>query len=168
MAGAHATVYYYVGGSWDRETRLSQSSTDELPMLSSKASDVWSSGWTTQIPSDLSQVTAIGVEVTFDDGDYMKSGDVYNVTLAMRAPGYTADEMAEYEGAVIGNTSAAAVVRSTDTDTSQMLAGDRVSSNEVLAEMYMATGSIGDYAFYDNNDDGIQNDGDRPGQKYRG
>lgn len=161
VQGAHATVYYYVGGSWDEATRLSKTAAEELPMLNSKSEDVWGAGWTTTPPADMSQVTAVGVEVTFDDGYYMEAGDVYNVTLAMRAPGYTAEEMAAYEGAVIGNTTAAAVVRAGDTQTSPMESVDRVSSNEVLAEMYLTTGSIGDYAFYDDNDNGIQDGGDR-------
>lgn len=161
VKGAHATVYYYVGGSWDEATRRSKTAAEELPMLNSKAEDVWGAGWTTTPPADMSQVTAIGVEVTFDDGYYMEAGDVYNVTLAMRAPGYTAEEMAAYEDAVIGNTTAAAVVRANDTESSQMRTVDRVSSNEVLAEMYLTTGSIGDYAFFDDNDNGIQDGGDR-------
>lgn len=162
VEGAHVTIYYYVGGSWDEETRLSQTGSEELPMLASKAEDVWGGRWTTTPPEDLSQVTAVGVEVTFEEGTYLEAGDVYNVTLAMRAPGYTADEMAAYEDALIGNTTAAAVVRASDTESSPMLATDRVSSNEVLAELYMTTGSIGDYAFYDNNDNGVQDEGDRP------
>ncbi|HIS47009.1 MAG TPA: hypothetical protein IAB46_05525 [Candidatus Scybalocola faecigallinarum] len=161
VEGAHATVYYYVGGSWDEATRRSKTAAEELPMLNSKAEDVWGAGWTTTPPADMSQVTAIGVEVTFDDAYYMEAGDVYNVTLAMRAPGYTAEEMAAYEDAVIGNTTAAAVVRANDTESSQMRTVDRVSSNEVLAEMYLTTGSIGDYAFFDDNDNGIQDGGDR-------
>ncbi len=162
VEGVSVTVYYYVGGSWDTATRSSKTAAEELPMLASKAENVWGEGWTTTPPEDLSQVTAVGVEVTFEDGYYMEAGDVYNVTLAMRAPGYTADEMAAYEDAIIGNTTAAAVVRANDTETSEMLASDRVSSNEVLATLHMATGSLGDYAFYDNNSNGIQDEGDRP------
>ena len=130
-------------------------------MLSTKAEDVWG-GWTTEAPADLSQVTAVGVEVTYLNGTSMTSGDTYNVTLAMRAPGYTADEMAAYEDALIGNTTAAAVVRVGDTEETPMAAVDRISSNEVLAELHMATGSIGDYAFYDSNDNGVQDEGERP------
>ena len=162
IEGAHATVYYYTGDDWDKATRQEKTGSEELPMLASKAEDVWGGGWTSEQPEDLSQVTAVGVEITFDEGSYLESGDVYNVTLAMRAPGYTADEMADYEGALIGNTTAVAVVRANDTETSPMEAADRISSNEVLAELELTTGSIGDYAFYDNNDDGIQNEGDRP------
>lgn len=161
VEGAEAVVYYYTGDDWDRATRESKTTAEELPMLATKSEDVWS-GWTTEAPEDMSEVTAIGVEITFEEGSYLEAGDVYNVTLAMRAPGYTADEMADYENAIIGNTTSVAVLRENDTEDTPMSAADRVSSNEVLAELKMTTGSIGDYAFYDNNNNGIQDDGDRP------
>ena len=39
---------------------------------------------------------------------------------------------------------------------------DRVESNDVAAKLQLPTGSIGDYAWYDNNNDGLQDDTDTP------
>lgn len=159
--GVQTTVYYCVGGSWDEAARLSRTGAEELPMLASKSEDVWE-GWTTVPPEDLSQVTAVGMEVTFADGSCMEAGDIYNVTLAMRAPNCTAEEMEAYEDALIGNTTGAAVVRVNDAPEEAMRGTDRASSNEALAKLKPPVGSIGDCAFYDNNGNGVQDEGDKP------
>ena len=159
----NATVYYCIGKSWDAASRLQSTAASDIPMILTKGSEetVWA-GWTTQAPEDMSTVTAIGVNITYKDGAQLDTGASYSVTLAMRAPGYTAEEMYEYENAVIGNTTAVSVLRTTDTADTPVTTSDYVGSNEVRAKVYITTGSIGDYAFYDNNDNGIQDDGDLP------
>ena len=169
-----STIYYYVENEdvtetisnrdWTNENREKKTSVEELPMLTSHATaeNVWTGNWTTTPPAEMSKVTAIGVEVEFKNNDYLSSGDEYNVILTMRAPGYTAEKMADYENALIANTTAATVTRRNGKDTDPINAIDRVSSNEVHTKLYITTGSIGDYAFYDNNDNGIQDEGDVP------
>ena len=170
--GMTATVYYYVESDdvintvanrdWTAANRDSDA-TKDLPMLTSNAAAdaVWA-GWTTTAPADMSTVTAIGVEVVFAENASLDSGETYDVVLTMRAPGYTAEQMYEYEDALIANTTAATVTQVGAEDTSSVTAIDRISSNEVYTKLYITTGALGDYAFYDNNDNGIQDEGDVP------
>lgn len=167
------TVYYYVetddvtltvaNRDWTAANRGSKTATAELPMLTSNAAaDVVWAGWTTTAPADMRTVTAIGIEVEYLDGESLEGGEDYSVVITMRAPGYTAEQQYDYEDALIANTTAGTVTRVGAADTSAVTAIDRVSSNEVLTKLYITTGAIGDYAFYDNNDNGIQDAGDIP------
>ena len=172
-AGMKVTVYYYVESDnvteqvanrdWTSTNRGSKTAKAELPMLTSNApADVVWAGWTTTAPADMRTVTAIGIEVEYEGDESLAGGEEYNVVITMRAPGYTAEHQYEYEDALIANTTAGTVTRVGADDNSAVTAIDRVSSNEVLTKLYITTGAIGDYAFYDNNDNGIQDEGDIP------
>lgn len=168
------TVYYYVESEdvtknvadrdWTAANRGLKTAVTELPMLTSNApaSEVWTGNWTTVAPADMRSVTAIGIEVEYLNNKSLSGGGTYNVEITMRAPGYTAEHMNDYADAIIANTTAATVTRVGADDTSAVTAIDRVASNEVHTKLYITTGAIGDYAFYDNNDNGIQDEGDIP------
>lgn len=178
-ANTKVTVYYYVeddnvtenvmNRDWTAANRGLKTAVEELPMLTSNkdAKDVWTGNWTTVCPADMRTVTAIGIEVEYLNGTCLNTGDSYEVMLTMRAPGYTAEQMYQYqtwqnEDVLIANTTAAVVTKvGADADDPVQVV-DRVSSNEVFTKLYITTGSIGDYAFYDNNDNGIQDEGDIP------
>ena len=178
-ANTKVTVYYYVeddnvtenvmNRDWTAANRGLKTAVEELPMLTSNkdAKDVWTGNWTTVCPADMRTVTAIGIEVEYLNGTCLNTGDSYEVMLTMRAPGYTAEQMYQYqtwqnEDVLIANTTAAVVTKvGADADDPVQVV-DRVSSNEVFTKLYITTGSIGDYAFYDNNDNGIQDEADIP------
>ena len=151
-----ATVYYSTA-DWSQDTRNAQTPSSELPMAYETAAD-WS-GWTTTPPADLSQVTAIGIEITFPDGDLMEERDAYEIELHMQAPGFTGEQIEEYVGKLIANSAMGAVVRASNTGAT-IDSEDRVENVEVLCNLDLPLGSIGDYVFLDNNRNGIQDEGD--------
>ncbi len=163
----YATIYYYVeadaqSNSWIRDNRELYTAEEELPMLYDADGDYWNAEnggyWTTEKPSDMSLVTAVGVEVTLPEGDYLAQGESYTVTLEMKTPGYAAEDISIYEGTVMANSSAAAVVRAGEAQINPTL--DIVEPNKVLVGLSLPTGSIGDTAWYDLNNNGIQDDGE--------
>ncbi|QNM06231.1 SpaA isopeptide-forming pilin-related protein [Qiania dongpingensis] len=164
----NAVIYYFVedGGSlansWSYANRQNLSAEAELPMLYEASGDVWNAKngghWTTQKPSDMSLVTAVGVEVNFPESDLLQPGESYSVKLTMKTPGYTADKIEEYADAVMANSAAAAVLRSTETAINPTR--DIVEPNKVLVGLSLPKGSIGDYAWYDFNNNGLQDDGE--------
>ena len=121
-----------------------------------KADGGWA-GWTTN-PTDWANVTAVGVEVDFDEGNLLKSGDSYTVSIKMQAPGYTADKIQEYVDKFMINSFAASAVRY-GTNTINVYA-DVVQPDPVSCQMALPTGTIGDYTFKDNNNNGVQDEGD--------
>lgn len=123
----------------------------------------WGGKWTTGLPSDLGRITAIGMEITFKDSALLSYGDSFQMTLTMKTPGYTADEIEDYATKQMVNTAAVAVIRQAETGIADSIGNeDRVESNDVAAKLQLPTGSIGDYAWYDNNNDGLQDDTDTP------
>lgn len=152
------TIWYYeeTGNSWTLSARGSQSREAELPMLY-LADGQWTGNWT-QSPNHWENVTAVGVEVEFAEGSLLKSGDSYTVTIKMQAPGYTADKIQEYVDKFMINSFAASAVRY-GTNTINVYA-DVVQPDPVSCQMALPTGSIGDYTFKDNNNNGIQDEGD--------
>ena len=151
------TIWYYeeTGNSWTLAARSGKSREAELPMLY-KADGGWA-GWTTN-PTDWANVTAVGVEVDFDEGNLLKSGDSYTVSIKMQAPGYTADKIQEYVDKFMINSFAASAVRY-GTNTINVYA-DVVQPDPVSCQMALPTGTIGDYTFKDNNNNGVQDEGD--------
>lgn len=123
----------------------------------------WGGKWTTGMPSDPGRITAIGMEITFKDSALLEYGDSFQMTLTMKTPGYTADEIEDYATKQMVNTAAVAVIRQAQTGIADSIGNeDRVESNDVAAKLVLPTGSIGDYAWYDNNNDGLQDDTDTP------
>ncbi len=166
---ATVTVWYSVA-AWDAACRTAawpgaQGVVDELPMLyrnDGKTADTWSSaGWMTEAELlaagySWSDVTGVGIEVEYADGALMRSGDQYTFTFSMKMPGFTADEIADFYDKKIAN-SAAASLRPENTENPWV-----VENVRVISYLRLPTGSIGDYAFYDNDNDGIQSSGDQP------
>jgi len=158
-------VYYYVGADWGRATRNAQGAASELPMLHTKGANVWDGWLLEEEVTDLSKVTAVGVEVVFRDESLLKTNDTYSVRLEMEAPGYGVSQMNDYSGRRFSNSTAVAVIRANDSNPNSGAIGaaDKVASNQVHAYLtLLPLGSIGDYAFYDNNSNGIQDEGDTP------
>ncbi len=162
----NAAIYYYVEGdglanSWEREKRAERTAQEELPMLYEASGNVWESAgdgyWTTEKPDDMSLVTAVGIEVNFPDGEALAPGATYEVELTMKAPGYTADKIEEYADTVMANSAALAVVR--EGEDSINPTRDIVEPNKVEAGLSLPVGAIGDYAWYDLNNNGLQDDG---------
>ena len=146
-----ATVYYYTGDFSNRSGGVQQ----ELPMLYGNEADSWN-GWTTT-PSDLSQVTAIGIQCDFPDDALMKKGDTYSFEITMQMPGFTADEINQFYDKLVANSAATAL---TDANSSQRIL--QTENNQVVCRMRLPMGKIGDYVFNDVNENGIQDAGDQP------
>nr|WP_122011775.1 SpaA isopeptide-forming pilin-related protein [Maliibacterium massiliense] len=151
-----ATIYYSTA-DWSAAARNAKTPAEELPMAFGAASD-WS-GWSTTPPADMGAVTAIGVEITFTDDALMKERDAYEIEVHMQAPGFTGEQIDDYIGKLIANSAMGAVVRSGNTGTDIQME-DRVENVQVLCNLDLPLGSIGDYVFLDNNRNGIQDDGD--------
>ena len=99
----------------------------------------------------------------FKDSALLEYGDSFQMTRTMKTPGYTADEIEDYATKQMVNTAAVAVIRQAQTGIADSIGNeDRVESNDVAAQLVLPTGSIGDYAWYDNNNDGLQDDTDTP------
>ena len=81
--------------------------------------------------------------------------------MTVRAPGCTLEEMEGFQDKLLGNSGAASVIRSSNTS-AVIAENDIVEPNEVLAKIELPSGAIGDYAFYDRNSNGIQDEGDEP------
>ena len=171
--GIESITYYYYVESDDQSNSWSDASTmgDRLKFLygvNAKADGVadykeWGGQWTTQKPSDPGLITAVGVEINYKDDQLFTRENPVNLDITVSTPGYTADQIEDYANTQMVNASAGAVVRSTDTGTVlDMGEADRVESNEVVAQLTLPTGAIGDYAFYDHNRNGVQDDGDMP------
>ena len=103
------------------------------------------------------QVTAIGVEVT----QPLANGDYIEVQVNMTAPQYATDEIEDYYGKYISNSAMCSVVRNSNTGDTIALS-DRPENQEVKCVLDLPKGAIGDYAFYDQNQNGIQDAEDLP------
>lgn len=169
------TVYYCVSDKatdadivkeWTKEARETYHAKDELPMLyGSMTDDAWTSSpahtWTTQLPDDLSTVTAIGVEVDFTASTPLPKEGTLTVNFRMTAPTYATDELAEVQTGLIVNSAMGAVSRLGHT-TDTIADADRIENDPVKVRITLPKGSIGDYAFYDINKNGLQDEGDVP------
>ena len=157
-AGADVTVY-------TTEHNWSQRSDDEkdgiLQPLYYKKSN-WSSEWSEGINPDA---TALGMEIDFTQGgttDGLASNSTYDIVISMRTPGYTADKISEYYGRYMDNSAAvAAVEKGADPDTA-FIEKDMAEPNRVRATLALPTGSIGDYVWFDENLNGIQDKDEAP------
>ena len=159
---AEPTVYYYAepdayANSWQGKAPGTDEADGALKMLYSAGTDgsAWSDGWSTVKPQERN-ISAVGVNVTFGEKG-LQPGDSYEVVLVMNAPEYTVEQMSEYNGKIMANSAASAVIL-------KGAAGDAIPSenrtepNKVICTLNLPTGSIGDYVWFDANQDGIQND----------
>ena len=161
---AFVRIYYSTDdtSAWTAEERAKVTAEQELPMIytTGKSGDPWASSthtWSTTPPDDMSTVTAIGVEVSMP----LSNGDFIEVELNMTAPQYATSEVEDYFGKFISNSAMCSVVRNSNTGDTIALS-DRPENQEVKCVLDLPKGAIGDYAFYDNNQNGIQDDGDLP------
>lgn len=150
---------------WTKSEREGYSAASELPMLYGDMHDTaWTSSaahpWTTQLPSDPSKITAIGVEVDFKNA-LMPAQGTLTVNFQMTAPTYSTDQMEEVQSGLIVNSAMGAVGR-VGHDTDKIADADRIENDPVKVRITLPKGSIGDYAFYDINKNGIQDSGDVP------
>lgn len=147
--GGRATFYYYNGPWVNDQNRIGM-------LYDSTNMSKWSTlGWSDSASANTS---AVGAQIDFG-ADGLDPGKSYVLNLKVKAPGYTADKIEEYNGKLMANSAAAAVVRSNTGSTGTSIGlDDRVEPNQVLATMALPTGSIGDYVWFDENSDGIQGD----------
>ena len=176
--GATYKIYYCVDGT-DQSTkwnvwmnRASQEVEKELPMLyTSMSDDVWDQANETHKWIDatdknsfdsnlLPYVSAIAVEITCHNENYLNQGELVQVNVQMTAPMYTTSESEMFTDKLIANSAMVAVGRVGHED--NILNSDRTENNEVKVQLSMPRGSIGDYAFYDINRDGFQDENDAP------
>ena len=120
----------------------------------------WSSGYS-------GDSSAVGVQIDFGN-DGLKPGETYDIYISMRTPGYTADQIEDYYNKIIANSAMASVTRITNNDqpdtTDTIGEVDRVEPNKVEATLNLPTGSIGDFTWYDENNNGIQDNGEQPAE----
>lgn len=151
--GGSVTIYYYEGSTsdWTHAQRETQNADVELPMMYKPESGAAWAGWTTS-PADMANVTAVGVEVSFDQ--QLKNGETYTFEIEMKAPEYDHSRMAEYYGKLIANSAMGAILHN-QTDTRIKLQ-ERAENVEVLCRMDLPEGSIGDTVWIDQATTGIQ------------
>ena len=162
---AFVRIYYCTDdtSAWTAESRSQYTAEEELPMIytTGRNGDPWTSSaahtWSATPPADLSTVTAIGVEVT----QPLANGDYIEVQVNMTAPQYATDEIEDYYGKYISNSAMCSVVRNSNTGDTIALS-DRPENQEVKCVLDLPKGAIGDYAFYDQNQNGIQDAEDLP------
>lgn len=162
---AFVRIYYCTDdtSAWTAESRSQYTAEEELPMIytTGRNGDPWTSSsahtWSAMPPADLSTVTAIGVEVT----QPLENGDYIEVQVNMTAPQYATDEIEDYYGKYISNSAMCSVVRNSNTGDTIALS-DRPENQEVKCVLDLPKGAIGDYAFYDQNQNGIQDAEDLP------
>lgn len=167
------TIYYCVSdgvgedltAEWTKNERENYTREVELPMLYDDwSNDVWKPGahkWQTAVSEqELQRVTAIAVEFDAEQkplGQY----EGFNVHVEMTAPMYSTDKLQSIQDKLIKNSAMGAVLRFGKDENSIDLS-DTVENDPVKVKLTLAKGSIGDYAFFDRNKDGIQDDEDIP------
>ena len=162
IPNADVTVYYKLDTDWSAAARKTTGVTAELPMLyknDGSTANTWN-GWVTANdvdltdPGTLARVTAVGIDIHYHDGSLLKSGETASATVTLRMPGFTADEIDAFYDKQIAN-SAAVSVRAENTAKPWL-----VENKQVVSRMRLPVGAIGDYAFFDNNSNGVQDEGD--------
>lgn len=161
------TVYYCVSDGtndidivdeWTKDKREAFAPTAELPMLYGTMDDrAWSLSnahkWQTNMPSDKRQITAIGVEVDYGTAG-MEAGGSITVNFKMKAPSYSTSELHDVQNGLLVNSAMGAVSR--QQHGAVITDEDRIENDPVKVRLTLPKGSIGDYAFYDLDKDGIQ------------
>lgn len=170
------TIYYCVSArtndqqltaEWTAANRNSIPREQELPMMyGTWDSSAWTDNkfhtWTTVQPADMSTVTAVGVEVDTSKNP-LDQYQGFRLHISMTAPDYATDEFDEMNGKLIKNSAMGAVQRyGTAMGNMNIDISDTVENDPVKVALTLAKGSLGDYAFFDRNKNGIQDDGDVP------
>lgn len=122
------------------------------------------SNWSAGYSADSS---AVGVHVDFGS-EGLKPGQTYDIYITMKTPEYTADKIEDYYNKIIANSAMSVVTRFTNQDTPDTTETigevDRVEPNKVEATLDLPTGSLGDYAWYDENNNGLQDTDEQPAE----
>lgn len=170
--GVSYKVYYCVGESedtkwdeWKQDARTSKTASEELPIVyGNMDDDDWTSGAHQWIEAsndiDLRLVSAIAVEFDFSNAP-LEPNQSIELHVNMSAPEYSTSDLEKVSGKLMSNSALVAVKR-TGLDT--VNDSDIVENLEVKAEIALPKGTIGDYAFYDMNRDGLQDSNDLPVQ----
>lgn len=149
-------TFYYYDQPWESSNAPE---TGKIGMLydSSKMADWTAAGWKTGVnEAAKASVKAVGAQIDFGT-EGLEPGGKYTIKIQVKAPGYTAEKIEDYNGKLIANSAALAVVRSSASENKTEIGlDDRVEPNQVLATMALPTGSIGDYVWFDADNDGMQ------------
>lgn len=157
-AGQSGNVSFYsTERDWSNRNTGETANNGILGSLYFRSSTLGSTGWS----SGYSQSsTALGMNIDFS-GDTLDPGESYEIYITMKTPGYTADMISAYLDKVMNNSAALAVLRDgVAAGVDKIDPSDRVEPNKVMAEVQLPTGSIGDYAWYDTNNNGVQDEGE--------
>ena len=168
------TLYYCVGDDidskfdeWEEEARTKYSAKEELPIVyNNKWSDSdWSSGshqWikASEYHGDLSLVSAFAIEFDFSQ-DLLEPGETVTIHVKMTAPEYGTDQIDEISNKLMANSALIAVLRN---GSEEVLSTDITENREVKAQLSLPKGTIGDFAWYDINRNGLQDQSDVPVQ----
>ena len=159
--GGASVTWYSTLHNWSNGRNASEE-TDILQPLYYKTSD-WSHGWSKGIAADA---TALGMEIDFTNGgtsDGLKASGSFQIVLTMKTPGYTADKIGEYYGRYMDNSAAVGVVKKGASNAvTEISLADRTEPNKVRATMELPTGAIGDYVWFDEDLDGVQDENEAP------
>jgi len=154
-------TFYYSYNDWSqRDASQETSASGELGMMYYQGSD-WNS-WSATADSNA---TAVGANVIFDQSDLLQPGESYTIEICIKAPGYSAEQKEEYTSKVMANSAAASVIQyGYEDENGEISINNRVEPKRVLAELYLPTGSIGDYVWFDGNQNGLQDEGEEPAE----
>ena len=137
-----------------------------LGMMYDRTDDFMNAGW---IQGTGTKPTALGFEMDFSN-ENLAPYESYEIVFKVKAPGYTADKIQDYYNKVIENSAMASVTRAGTEDNPSYELSDRMEPEKVTAKLALPTGSIGDYVWFDQNNDGIQGtheEGDEPARNIK-
>lgn len=162
----YVTIYYCVDPieTWTAANRSAAQRELDLPMIyGTMESGAWTSGnrnWVTDLSGyTMDQVTAIGAEVDFQAMKLAEGSD-FTIHIGMTAPNFTTDEIDDITDKFYFNSAMCAVLRDGH-DAGEAISDDNRTENDpVKMKVNLPKGSIGDYAFVDRNNDGLQDAGD--------
>ena len=112
---------------------------------------------------DLSLVSAFAIEFDFSQ-DLLEPGETITIHVKMTAPEYGTDQIDEISNKLMANSALIAVLRN---GSEEVLSTDITENREVKAQLSLPKGTIGDFAWYDINRNGLQDQSDVPVQGFK-
>lgn len=149
-AAFYSTQYNWSDGSVDRDCA------DSGILGGIYSADAGWDGWTSGTAKDA---TAIGAEVDFGENGLVTGGS-YEITMEVKTPGFSPDKVKDFYNKMMVNSTAVSV-RRTGTAAGDIPPSDFTSSNKVMCTMDLPTGQLGDYVWYDTNENGVQDEGEK-------
>lgn len=166
IPSSSVTIYYCVDpvDSWTADSRSAAQRELDLPMIyGNMESDAWTSGnrkWVTNLNGySMDQVTAIGAEVDFSSLKLAEGSD-FTIQISMEAPDFTTEEIADITDKFFYNSAMCAVQREGHGANEAISDDNRTENDPVKMKINLPKGSIGDYAFLDRNNNGLQDASD--------